>query len=119
MSEIKDLFAPYKIALLAKEKGFNENCLARYIKDCGEIIFALSAQSTTNTYYNNQNSIVGCAAPIYQQLIDWLRKKDVAIVEDLPTGNFKIMKYGQNGWEDKTTEDHSFYWALTYAFKLI
>lgn len=70
MKNLQELFVPYELALKLKEKGFNEPCLATYPTENysvfikGELLFS----SITNT--DNR-----CHAPLYQQVVDWLRLK--------------------------------------------
>lgn len=70
---MKDLFVTYQLALLAKQKGFDESCLA---------------------YYGNEEKLFITAgailkyrpllkAPLYQQLIDWFLEKHDIWVEIL------------------------------------
>lgn len=63
---MKNLFVPYEIALIAKEKGFNEPCLAEYdlLDKQLELIDSLEFPSK-----NLKNNL---CAPLYQQIIDWL-----------------------------------------------
>lgn len=72
---MKHLFIPYELAVIAKEKGFNEPCIAFYDS------FLLSNEPGIFTYCTlepkkNDVFILGkvkrvCTAPIYQQLLDW------------------------------------------------
>ena len=67
---MKKLFAPYELAVLAKEKEFNEDCLAAYSFHSKEII-------GIGVYTNNGQLL----APLYQQLVDWFREKHGINVE--------------------------------------
>lgn len=58
---MKKYFLPYPLALLLKEKGFNELCLGRYTID-GELHYP-------QPWYNYE--VMGCTAPLYDQVIDW------------------------------------------------
>lgn len=65
---MKHLFVPYELAILAKEKGFNEPCLASY----------LNTKLRWHTDgLNNSDQWLGksITAPLYQQLVDWFREK--------------------------------------------
>jgi len=75
---MKHLFVNYELALLAKEKGFNDECLACYRKILGrdEIDFILVPHQrgligVPEHFYTN--------TPLYQQLVDWFRKKEIFI----------------------------------------
>jgi hypothetical protein len=59
---MKHLFVPYELALLAKEKGFNENCLG-YFDEQNNLRMGL-------TYFNSSKH-AQAVAPLYQQLVDW------------------------------------------------
>lgn len=67
---MKHLFIPYEIAVIAKEKGFDEPCLKWYSSN-GKL-----NNNVGDILSENQKSLYGCcAAPLYQQIIDWLREK--------------------------------------------
>ena len=61
---MKENFVPYEIALLAKQKDFNERCF-NYYKENGEL-------HEIDLYYPKMMVRTECVAPLYQQLIDWL-----------------------------------------------
>lgn len=65
---MKHLFVSYELAVLAKEKGFEQECLAHYNKQ-EELILSGHTQYALDKYN------LGIQAPIYQQLIDWFREK--------------------------------------------
>lgn len=66
---MKKLFVPYNIALLAKQKGFDEECLAAIYPD-GELIEQLFGKLRRS---KNEEMVI--AAPLYQQIVDWFREK--------------------------------------------
>ena len=66
------LFANYKLSLLAKEKGFDEPCLAWYFQEDKTKQFVLSDEFGVKKKNLRDKSIV---APLYQQLVDWFREK--------------------------------------------
>lgn len=70
---MKHLFVPYELALLAKEKGFNELCLACY-SSSGEIMQD-GYYSFSKPARNEGNRPEYPTAPLYQQLVDWFREK--------------------------------------------
>lgn len=76
---MKEQFVTYEIALILKEKGFNELCLGVY-KTFGQ--FTLS-----KTEYIRD---MVCTAPLWQQAINWLKSKRVLLIEDW---------YGWTVWE--------------------
>lgn len=62
---MKELFVPYELALLAKEKKFDEDCLAYYNTDPKLKRDRLVLSKSLNHKY--------CVpAPLYWQLIKWL-----------------------------------------------
>lgn len=80
------LFVSYELAKLAKEKGFNEPCLAYYAENkilqmdtrpfedwCR--LQAISHPEVTNTKIQFALNKDCYAASLYQQLIDWFREK--------------------------------------------
>lgn len=94
---MKRLFVPKNIALIAKEKGFDEECLGNY------------------------------EAPLYQQLIDWFRNKHgiVIWIETAPyarTFNFRFyIETSDNRQEGNKSKDYYKVYneALIEGFKLI
>lgn len=78
---MKHLFIPYELAVIAKEKGFNEPCLARY--DIDKTISQTNIESNSNGFneqVTNDNLLVMVASPLYQQIIDWFREKHNVII---------------------------------------
>src|ERR1700685_3650872 len=99
---MKHLFVPYELAKLAKEKGFDELCIAYWngeepyvlgreysqpVKDCfkyrntylslkdNDIVIPNEEEwiDTPDTIRKKRGVIV--SAPLYQQLVDWFREK--------------------------------------------
>lgn len=80
---MKHLFVPYTLALLAKEKGFDEPCLAcvftniegtlveSYPIDQKDFFIGLNSEMSLNSK--------ACALPLYQQLVDWFESKGIFI----------------------------------------
>lgn len=77
---MKELFVPYELALLAKEKGFNKRCLGVY-NDTNEekIKFSIDSDGIRNDDilggHHNIQGFSHTTAPLYQQLVDWFREK--------------------------------------------
>ncbi len=131
-------FATYEISLKLKELGFNEECLAIYINLVLKPIIQKPISGEFNYKFKSvRNSVIvnseNCSAPLWQQVIDWLRVKQcINIVRDLPVSHycscdkeqyrFNIIKTLKNG---KKTEDmckynkiityEDYYEALTIA----
>lgn len=101
---MKHLFVPYELALLAKEKGFYEECYAEYSAITNEPIWVMNGCKLNDTLLN---------APLYQQLVDWFVKKDILIQENWD-GWYLIQRR-----EIKYLRFDTKIEALTIAFKLI
>ncbi len=69
---MKKLFVSYEIAKQLKEKGFDEECFCYY--DEGHELNLKSGRSFGGIMVQDchQSNII---APLYQQVIDWLREK--------------------------------------------
>jgi len=80
---MKEQFVTYEIALKLKEKGFDGKCFCFYRENGqvaeGSICFGLIHNSLEGVYdyEKHQNPIrkTIVAAPLWQQVIDWLREK--------------------------------------------
>ncbi len=69
------LFIPFRLAVLAEEKLFNEQCLAWY--NYGKLqIFG--EDLILDCYATEENRPL---APLYQQIIDWFREKHNLYIE--------------------------------------
>jgi len=106
---MKNLFIPYQLALIAKEKGFNEPCFTKFEQYFNkESLYPILATMGLNTPYENEyngydqkiindnekrwvftgykNSVKDhgqevLTAPLYQQVVEWLREKQIKIIE--------------------------------------
>jgi hypothetical protein len=65
------LFVPYELAILAKEKGFDEPCLAYYDLEDSNNLKPIPMFNEINGFNSNSNKLM-ISAPLYQQLIIWL-----------------------------------------------
>ena len=74
---MKHLFLPYELALMLKEKGFNEPCLGRY----RDKKFQLYSVIKEHCYNSDPISNKDISAPLYQQVIDWFREKHNIMIE--------------------------------------
>lgn len=130
---MKHLFVPYELALLAKEKGFNEPCIAEYFHKeltfytneddeySGECVELTAYKNESLNHFDVKNTV---SAPLYQQLVDWFREKHSLSVEVSEwSKNFsgKVKPIGKS--LKFQSADKSYYEALesvlTEAFKLI
>jgi hypothetical protein len=80
---MKDLFVNYELAVKLKEAGFNKGCLSAYYERpalAPEFSFSPYLDSESPEYITNnyRNQV---AAPLYQQVIDWLREENKIVVE--------------------------------------
>lgn len=140
---MKNAFIPYELAVLAKQKGFNEPCIAEYYKrrltfyknldesfkselDAECDVLMTYTNSGLNHFFDKENT---CTAPLYQQILDWFRTNHkIYIYLDR-----NICKYAPLWIEDTTlgarakrlTEenyddyDQALHNAIEQAFKLI
>lgn len=74
---MKHLFIPYEIALKLKELGFNEECFGFYNnhppKNHHPRGLVIEGHQDHNEETEDDDLI--CSAPLYQQVVDWLRDK--------------------------------------------
>jgi len=74
------LFIPYKLALLAKEKGFKEKTLAAY--DRIHMLCTHSTDIFKPLNYNTGGNYT--SAPTYQELLDWFRDNHKIEIKTFP-----------------------------------
>lgn len=74
---MSDLFVPYEIALIAKEKGFDELCFGVYYANTKDFPIELEIRDNNdlNSKFIRARADRLCIAPMYQQLINWFREK--------------------------------------------
>lgn len=74
---MKELFVTYETAYLAKQFGFDEECLCAYRNtDEERYLMALSKWKNFSTHDTHEGF---CAAPVYEQLSTWFEKKGIDI----------------------------------------
>ena len=132
---MKKLFVPYELALLAKEKGFDETCFAAYEDfENKELAFRTIFQSNSDfkTEYSELCKYQ-CSAPLYQQLVDWLEtlhgleistkswKKEGSKIEIVWVYSIKKLGLPSTFKFDKTfnSKNQALNTVLTESFKLI
>ncbi len=100
--KIQDNFVSYEIALLLKEKGFDEECLAAYIpkskgifilQGCGALYFDVDGLHINSGFHHSE-----VAVPLYQQVVDWFRDKHKILI------GVRSMAFGYYGVHDNTIE---------------
>lgn len=80
---MEEQFVPYELALKLKELGFDEYCIAFYAAGydpLGNDIVSLAPLTSDATigFKGNKDTLL---APLWQQVIDWLREKHNIEVE--------------------------------------
>lgn len=77
---MNDLFIPYELAVIAKQRGFNEPCFKYYDddKDFVNLQFGFECNNTSLLDLEGNN----ISAPLKIQVINWLRDKHyIKIIE--------------------------------------
>lgn len=94
---MKQLFCSYELSLLAKQKGFDEPCLAWWMM---EKSFIYSEQNKADWMIKNSHVAISykklpmrCTAPLYQQLVDWFREKYQIYIYIRPYTTSRGIKY--------------------------
>jgi len=77
-------FIPYEQALKFKELGFDEPCFGAYgawgfmsSNDVNSLSDEVTQEDLDNQGYNEEDGV--CLAPLYQQVVEWLRQKGIII----------------------------------------
>lgn len=109
---MKHLFLPYDLAVLAKEKGFNEDCLGCYAS------FYSSTKPDLYTELKEEfnDFDVFVTAPLYQQIMDWFKKEHDILIQERFDG-YDILYF--NLCVKKIKFANTRYKAIEEAFKLI
>lgn len=132
MDVLKKIFTPYALALLAKEKGFNEKCIGYFDRETKEFHWTIGGNvnhEEENTEGHDDALEYNCiSAPTYEQIIDWLienHRLSVEIEFDYPTESWRsrVQKMGKMTpeWADLFYSDkrEALNKAIEEAFKLI
>jgi hypothetical protein len=78
---MKDLFVPYELAVKLKEVGFKVPCLA-YCRIINGEETELEMNPTSGSLYDwNTSHDILISAPLWQQVIDWIREENKIVVE--------------------------------------
>ena len=113
---MKHLFVPYELAVKLKEKGFNEPCFAVYNNLRNGHIDLLSKR------YGKNEMISLVAAPLYQQVVDWLREKYSLCVwvNKQWAGEINYIGYVEGMYPiEKESDGNTYYEALTKVIKKV
>jgi len=100
---MKEQFVTYEISQKLRELGFNEECCGIY----NPIFLFDGCWTTTNSFiskFNLKESNIVCAAPLWQQCLDWLREKHglyVYFKPDKPNNIGDIEYVIEEHWSDE------------------
>jgi len=89
---MKDLFVPYELAVKLKEKGFNHVCIKYWIEHDNKLFLS----NGLSQYEINQVNIL---APLWQQVIDWLREYhmvNIVVAYDYETCRWQVKQQYSN-----------------------
>lgn len=106
---MKQLFLPYELAVIAKEKGFDEECFGYYLQE----ILHIKPKYGFGNILN---------APLYQQIVDWFREKhNIWIYITFGSEYLSVWKIKGNGNKEGYEVDYykAFNKAIEESFKLI
>jgi len=119
---MKNLFIPYKLAVIAKEKGFNEKCFGFWAGNPNVENYNWHLNITENNWHNHKNNTTAIVSPLYQQILDWLEQRGVFIesVNFNQTICYTLLKKNDNRWiETELIHLKDINKAIEEAFKLI
>lgn len=120
---MKHLFLPYKLSLLAKQKGFDLTCLSAYRNSDGEEQL-LPTDKWKNSDAAISSSPDSCAAPVYQQIVDWLRIEHKILVHQVLGFHnkhycFKIQTWAENPLRNiDTAQEGDYYKTFNKAIEI-
>lgn len=69
------IFIPYELAVIAKEKGFNEPCFGAYQERFANWSLHIMPFDNIDPWKDL------IYAPLYQQMVDWFREKHKIVIE--------------------------------------
>lgn len=72
---MEEEFVPYKLALILKELGFNEKCIAfysAYPKENRKFMFVSEFRATKKLFLTNDYGAHTITAPMWQQAFKWI-----------------------------------------------
>ena len=106
---MQHLFAPHDLALKAKQNKFAEPCLAAYVEIAtNKFEFMLDKLQQMDASIGLGPNLI-TAAPIYQQMIDWLKKEHHLYV-------FPFIQFEPKAKDDENDEE--FLEEIYYVFDL-
>lgn len=77
MKKIEELFLPYELAVIAKEKGFDDWCFAVYTPEFKCVSHYGLGEEFTGMWKASETK--GIPTPLHQEIIDWFIKKEIFI----------------------------------------
>ena len=117
---MKKQFVTYEIALALKELGFDETCIARFTAQKNLVTSGCYTDSDPITLgvCNSDIHESNIAAPLWQQVLDWLRTEHNIIIgvhrTERTVEGFMYMYYVENwGYDDIVSE----YWDYFKTFE--
>jgi len=102
-------FVPYELAVKLKELGFDEPCLGFYNHQGQLILMAQEDESSIEMYKNSYVEMgMQYAAPLFQQVFRWFRKKYSWQHSIDATSDQHSFELGYNYWiwNNKTGEEY-------------
>ena len=113
---MKDLFLPFELACKAKEQGFNEPCFGKWNR-VNKRFYPRKNLSELNK--NSEFSVNTIAAPLYQQIVDFIRERGIVISIYNNAGGFlwnmaKSEGGTDMGWSEYTGSNDSGVWDTFY-----
>jgi len=85
---MKSPFVNYEIALALKELGFDMHCFGRYYQHGVIKNIGLFTDNNTDEISRRKSVLFLCNAPLWQQVIDWLREEHNLHI------NFSVNQFG-------------------------
>lgn len=110
---MKNLFIPYELAVIAKEKGFKEACFRSWYK-------APYDEAVLTSEFDSMNPNAFVLAPLYQQIIDWLREAHnihFTNIEDAGLYSFTVKWHNGLYFIKTSCKGGDYYEALINAIK--
>ena len=103
---MNEQFVPYEIAIKLEEKGFNDVCLGFYRNDTQKLL--VNNTFADRAYYEGRVPLI--QAPLWQQVIDWLRDNHNIDIFIEPGGKPKMYAVFVDGdWIYENTKNRMLY----------
>lgn len=116
---MEKLFIPYKLAIIAKNKGFDEPCIAQWYNKEKLLMEITPLRNSKMPNITDKDAI---CAPLYQQIVDWfIKEKKLVIYPEYSSYNslpFYHIKWN-NGKCHNEMRVSNINKAIEEAFKLV